>query len=509
MTNQPYADITMPLLLLADDHDEIRYLLKRTMQQSNFRVVEAVNGKEALELYQQLKPDIVLLDIMMPVIHGLDVCQQIRALPDGDHVPILIMTALDNIETIARAFEVGATDYLPKPLRPDILRHRLGFLSRTLQAEKALRDSEARSRDILENAYDLIQIVGADGRFQYANRRWLEVLGYTIEEAKNLQFAQIVHPDQRDVLEAAGRDLQSGKEVVEVQLTFVSKQGETLQVEGNMNPKIIEGHFMSARGIFRDVTAKRQTEEALFVYAGELKDRNEGLQHYNQTIAYNLKKPLQALHEQAQYVAKHKNQVPPTLRDALENIHYTSEQLALVIDQMLQLATLDDPNTQLVPVNMQEVFELALDHFQPALEENKISVNVSNALHPVKGHPLWLEQVVYHLLDNAIKFMGEDSPTRQIDISCQRQNMLTRFEIHDTGIGISSQAQHSIFQIFTRLNDSQDGGMGFGLYMVERIISRLNGKLGVDSLPGQGSIFWFSLPAPTIKSLQTGELRPI
>ena len=131
------------------------------------------------------------------------------------------------------------------------------------QAEDALVESEERYRDLFENANDLIQCVNASGRFLYVNRAWREALGYSEAEIVNMSVFQIIHPEfKQNCLQKFYRVL-SGEKIGQVQSAFITKDGQTMFLEGNINCKIVEGHPVAIRGIFRNVTQRVAAEEAL------------------------------------------------------------------------------------------------------------------------------------------------------------------------------------------------------------------------------------------------------
>ncbi|MHC5938933.1 adenylate/guanylate cyclase domain-containing protein [Nostoc sp.] len=131
------------------------------------------------------------------------------------------------------------------------------------QAEDALVESEERYRDLFENANDLIQSVNASGRFLYVNRAWRETLGYSEAEIANMNVFDIIHPEfKQDCLQRFYRVL-SGEKFGQVKAAFVTKDGQTIFLEGNINCKFIEGHPVATRGIFRNITQRLAAEEAL------------------------------------------------------------------------------------------------------------------------------------------------------------------------------------------------------------------------------------------------------
>jgi diguanylate cyclase (GGDEF)-like protein len=140
MADQELAET--PLVLVVDDDPVIRVLVTETLQQIGFAVEQAENGREALDFLGHCQPDVVLLDVLMPEMDGFRTCRAFRALPQGRHVPVLMMTGLDDIASIDHAFEVGATDFITKPLNYTILGHRVRYLLRTMQAFESARRSK-------------------------------------------------------------------------------------------------------------------------------------------------------------------------------------------------------------------------------------------------------------------------------------------------------------------------------------------------------------------------------
>ncbi|MBW4560238.1 MAG: PleD family two-component system response regulator [Mojavia pulchra JT2-VF2] len=187
-----------PLILVADDDKTIRVLLRKAMEQEGYRVVEVNDGKQCLDAYQTIKPDIVLLDAVMPVMDGFTCCQQllkiarnnlISALATFDtdsalgntvisklweRTPILIITCLDDEDSVNRAFEVGATDYITKPIHWAVLRQRL---RRLLQQAQVYKQLEAANQALqhLANVDGLTGLANRRRFDDYLNTQWINL----------------------------------------------------------------------------------------------------------------------------------------------------------------------------------------------------------------------------------------------------------------------------------------------------------------------------------------------
>jgi two-component sensor histidine kinase len=133
-----------PLVLVVDDDPIIRLLARRTLEPDGFAVVEADDGSTAINFFTKQLPDIALLDVKLPTIDGFITCEKLRSLAGGDHIPVLMITGQDDVASIIRAYEVGATDFISKPINWLILKHRLRYMWRAGQVLKELWESQNR-----------------------------------------------------------------------------------------------------------------------------------------------------------------------------------------------------------------------------------------------------------------------------------------------------------------------------------------------------------------------------
>jgi DNA-binding response OmpR family regulator len=143
-----------PIALIVDDDLTMRLLIRQTLERVGFACHEAEHGAAALERFPQLQPDIVLLDVVMPHMDGYAACAGLRATPGGAFVPVLMLTGLDDVESIDRAYGVGATDFISKPINWGILSHRVRYILRASQAFSGL----AKNRAGLESAQRIARL---------------------------------------------------------------------------------------------------------------------------------------------------------------------------------------------------------------------------------------------------------------------------------------------------------------------------------------------------------------
>ena len=246
------------LVLLADDEPSARILARETLEQGGFEVIDVGDGREALRALGERRPDILLLDVEMPIMDGFSTCVEFRKLPWAAHVPVLITTGLDDLESIARAYEVGATDFVTKPINWFLLRQRVRYMLRASVAVEGLAESEAKNKALLNAIPDAMFQIGADGTLldfkpgkafsplvppeEFLNRRVHDVLPQRISE-------QCVH-----FVEKA---LQS-KEIQEFEYRLMVE--DRLQ---DYEARIVASGSDSTVAIVRDVTEEREASRAL------------------------------------------------------------------------------------------------------------------------------------------------------------------------------------------------------------------------------------------------------
>ena len=159
-----------PLILVVDDDAGQRLVACESLLQAGFAVVEAADGEHALRLFRREQPDLVLLDVVMPGLDGFAVCETMRQSPGGRHVPVVMVTGLDDVESFERAYEVGATDFITKPIQWLVLHHRVRYILRASQAFSELRESEERFRTLVQAAGSVILVLDRQERLMEFNR---------------------------------------------------------------------------------------------------------------------------------------------------------------------------------------------------------------------------------------------------------------------------------------------------------------------------------------------------
>ncbi|CAK0765348.1 diguanylate cyclase [Gammaproteobacteria bacterium] len=196
----PTLALDAPLVLIVDDDPNLRLLSRRVLTHAGMRVTEVENGTQALTLLQKTVPDLVVLDVVMPGIDGFETCVALRKLPGGKRVPVLMLTGVDDATAVERAYQVGATDFLPKHDHWALLAHRARYLLRSGKILEALHESEERLRTLsvaIEQSPTAILITDCTGKVEYVNPSFCQMTGYS----------------QREILGQSTRLLKSGETI--------------------------------------------------------------------------------------------------------------------------------------------------------------------------------------------------------------------------------------------------------------------------------------------------------
>ncbi|MEO5350841.1 MAG: EAL domain-containing protein [Magnetococcus sp. YQC-3] len=254
-----------PVIFVVDDDTVTRLMLSRFLERCGYAVVGLADGAEAVVACEKGLPDIVLMDANMPVMNGFDACAEMKRRPDARHVPVLMITGLNDDESVDRAYQVGAVDFITKPVHWAILRNRVGYLLRDLEAERKLYLASS----VFDNTNEGIVVTGPDASIQSINPAFTRITGYTSEEALGNSIKLI----QSNRHEPAFYD-----KVWETLVGTGKWQGEfwSQRKDGHLYPQWLTistirgpgGGIQNFVGVFSDLTALKESEESLLHLLG-------------------------------------------------------------------------------------------------------------------------------------------------------------------------------------------------------------------------------------------------
>jgi PAS domain S-box-containing protein len=265
------------VILIVDDKKQNLFALERTLRKVPAKIVQASSGDEALALTLQYDFALAILDVQMPGMDGFELAGMLLGDPATSRIPIIFLTAAYSDEQHRfQGYQSGAVDYIVKPFDPEVLlgkvlvflelaRYRMGLETLVQERTRELTASEAGYRTLIENAFDIIQCVRSDGTIDGVSASWEQALGYTAADLQALTVQTVLAPEARDAAMMMFKQVLSGQTIVNFQTIFVARDGRKVHVEGNIVPNVIDNQVTSARGFFRDVTARREAEKRLEV----------------------------------------------------------------------------------------------------------------------------------------------------------------------------------------------------------------------------------------------------
>jgi len=258
---------TKSRILVVDDDAGGRRLTRATLTRAGFDVVEAKDGLQALDVMREDFPDLVLMDVSMPVMDGFTACSELRQLPGGSRVPVVMMTGLDDVDSIERAFAVGANDFITKPINWPILAHRVQYMLRASAAINALNQNQRRLSDAqrIGEMGDWEWDVRQDRIFPSPQAR--RIFGHpTAWDALQLDgFLTTVHPDDADrVRQACDQAINEGQAfAIEHRVIQIGGTLRHVHQQVEVTAHDESGRALKLAGAVQDITQRKDAEEQI------------------------------------------------------------------------------------------------------------------------------------------------------------------------------------------------------------------------------------------------------
>lgn len=351
---------------------------------------------------------------------------------------------------------------------------------------------------ILSIASDAVVCVSADQRIIFFNHGAEAIFGYQASEVMGQPLELLLPEDRRanhhaQVEGFARTEVPARRMGERGEITGRRKNGEIFPAEASISQlQREEGDIFTA--VLRDVSERRRAEEALAANARELERSNAELEQFAYVASHDLQEPLRMVTSYTQLLARrYRGKLDDDADDFIGYIVEGVERMQALISDLLAYSRVGNRVFESRPVDMKQVFDQVLGVLGESIRDAQAEVT-HTSLPVVMGDATQLSQLLQNLISNALKFRG-DTPAK-VHIGAEPKDGMWEISVRDNGIGIDPRFQERIFIIFQRLHSRTEyPGTGIGLSICRKIVERHGGEMSVDSTPGEGATFSFTLPA--------------
>jgi PAS domain S-box-containing protein len=505
---QETSPLAREKILVVDDSAENLVSIEAALEGLGQEVITARSGKEALRQLLEHDFALILLDVKMPEMDGFQTAELIRARRRSVQTPILFLTAYRSDDHLFRGYDLGAVDFLLKPIVPEILRSKVSVfvdLSRHAallrrQAE-VLAKAEQKFRSLLEAAPDAMIISSEAGWISLVNSQAEHLTGYTRSQLIGRDIRMIVPEWRADLApwtgSSAGEYRARRRNLVE------------FPVEISLRPLQTEEGVLIISAI-RDVTERKRVDNEIRELNASLERRvaertrelqesnlalrqsNDDLNQFGYATSHDLQEPLRMVVLYSQMLQEsYATKLDASADQFISTIVGGALRLERLLKDLLaysQAGSLVKPSPN---IDCAEVMREVLLNLKVSIDETSAAV-LCGDLPLVRADQIRLVQVFQNLIGNAIKYRSEASPC--IQINAERGESEWVLAVKDNGIGIEPEYAEQVFGVFKRLHGAAYPGTGIGLAICQRIIEMHGGRIWVESIPGCGSTFYFTLP---------------
>ena len=499
-------DRSQHLLLVVDDEPASLYATVRVLNNAGFRTLEATTGAQGLAAASD-EISAMIVDVHLPDMDGFALCRQLRMRPDTARMPVLHLTAayVTDADKV-RGLDSGADAYLTRPVEPAVLVATVQALVRTRIAEDAMRHSEAKFRAIYAQAPSGIGLLDAQGRFVEVNPALQRLMGRTSEELLNRAVSEFVPPEHQH----AAQDMaQRHSHLLNWEFPVVDLSGRSVFLEWSMSRDIEPGlDMVVVNDISQRVLLEAQRQQLLErerVARSEAERINRTKDDFIAILSHELRTPLNAIVQWAHLLIK-RGGTAEQMR-GFEAIDRNVKLQGRMITDLLDISRLNSGKLPLLmeAVDPGELVLHALQAMQQTFDEhgNRMIVNVDSGYRPIRADASRLQQVIWNLLTNAVKFSPRGG---RIWIDLIEDQLGLTLTVRDEGQGMSADFLPLAFDRFSQSREARNrssSGLGLGLSIVHQLVESHGGTITASSAGlGEGSTFTIRLPASDIAEIE-------
>jgi len=372
-------------------------------------------------------------------------------------------------------------------------------LSELQELERRLHEAEARYRYLIEDAIDTLDsgiiLLDKHGRIFWANKTIEKFFYLNRDELIGMELKKALAPAKPFFVEPGSFAKVTSGLGAPKRYTFTLRgRGEERILELVSIPVETEKYKGGRIDHYIDVTALKRLERSLREKTRRLEESNKRLEEFAHVVSHDLKGPVRRIESFAQFLLEdYEDKLDGQGLDYLNRIKNQALRMRNLIEDLLTLASITQKRGPREEVPLAQVVKDVLDSLDYALQD--VELKVMNSFPTVMANRTHLIQLFTNLISNGIKY--NDKPKKRIEIGWQEEDGYYKFYVRDNGIGIEEQYHDKIFELFETLQPQEDHdheSTGAGLTICKRIVEEYGGRIWVESQPGKGSTFYFTIP---------------
>jgi PAS domain S-box-containing protein len=487
-------------ILIVEDDPVFRNFLTKLLTRKGYTLQTAGEGQKAIRLLDDNTADLVLLDIGLPDMDGIEVLQQIR--DRNTDTRVIIMTGNASIDSATEALHKGAYDYVEKPILAKKLLKKIenALKQRKLEkecrhAEQQFQESEQRFRALVENSLVGISII-QNNRYVYKNPNQEKIFGPVTEKPIN-EILRASHPDDFDKVKAVYESLRNGEvKSAEIEARFypsgdTSNQADLKWVQCRVSAIKYAGKDAILLNII-DTTEAKQMEQQLII-----KNKMLSLGRVAAGIAHEIRNPLTGINSylytlddlcHGETISAEDIQL---MQQIVEQVQVAANKIESVIKRVMDFSKPGTPAMVLSDLNASAQAAINLSAVTMRKREIQLRASLSPRIPQCYIDPALIEQVILNLITNAAKSFEKSNDNKIIEITSFSVNNRVFLQVSDSGPGVPPELREKIFDPFFT---TREDGSGIGLNIAQRIIADHNGSISLGTSKWGGAEFRIELP---------------
>ncbi len=491
-----YNSLVNKKILVIDDDVENQLLIKTYLKFNNYEILSAYNGNDGIVSASANLPDIILLDVNMPNMNGYEVIRLLKANEKTKEIPVIFITASDDMKSVINSFRSGGVDYIGKPFSGEELLSRIKLHLELQKYKKENKDRAEKYSSIVELAHEGIWVIDDNEKTNYLNNKMAEILGYTAEEMMGKQFFDFM--DARGI-EISKNQIKKSKQGIKEQydFEFINNQKKRIYAIVSASPIIDrENKYIGTIMLVTDITERKQKEQQL-IYL----ERLSAVGQLTSGVAHEFNNMLSIIMGNIQVAeCEIKENNITEIKNNLAVIKDTVNKASNIVFQMMTFARTSSYDK--IKCNIASIIEevVEMQKKQLELENIKVIFNHKTAV-KVFIDKTQIFQVFLNILINSrhsLKIKGKGT----IEIKISKIDEKVRIDIIDDGSGMDAETKNKIFTpffttkgAFSKKDMNGIRGTGLGLAVCYSVIKNHEGVIFFESELGKGTTFTIILPS--------------